>query len=164
MATDTVGIIALMNVLATVYKGGRWRALPPVTLAYSGILLAVAAATGAGVVNFRALVLDDALVASLRPLQLGGYEVSRVRGVLAEWDDLEAYLPRVNAAGSRAPSYRDESPHGHTCVGFLGLPHSSPAFAEELASLRAAVDEALPGCYAWLAEGSLHVTVRALDP
>ena len=64
MATDTVGIIALMNVLATVYKGGRWRALPPVTLAYSGILLAVAAAVGAGVVNFRALVLDDALVAS----------------------------------------------------------------------------------------------------
>ena len=64
MATDTVGIIALMNVLATIYKGGRWRALPPVTLAYSGILLAVAAATGAGVVNFRALVLDDALVAS----------------------------------------------------------------------------------------------------
>ena len=45
MATDTVGIIALMNVLATVYKGGRWRALPPVTLAYSAILLAVAAAT-----------------------------------------------------------------------------------------------------------------------
>ena len=33
-------------------------------------------------------------------------EQERVRGVLDEWSDLEAYLPRVNAPGSRIGSYR----------------------------------------------------------
>lgn len=90
-------------------------------------------------------------------------ECERVSGVLAEWDDLAAYLPRVNAAGSRASSYRDESPHGHTLVGFLHLPDAQPALAGELARFRAAVDAALPGCYSWFSETSLHVTVRSLD-
>ena len=85
------------------------------------------------------------------------------RSVLGEWDDLEAYLPKVNAPGSRAPSYRAASPAGHTCVHFLGLPAAAPELAAELASFREAVDAALPGLYEWLDEASLHVTVRSLD-
>mmetsp|Transcript_23062 Transcript_23062/g.34944 ORF Transcript_23062/g.34944 Transcript_23062/m.34944 type:complete len:216 (-) Transcript_23062:144-791(-) len=43
-----------------------------------------------------------------------------VNSVVEEWDDLLDYLPKVNAAGSRISSYRDQSPSGSTCVAFLG--------------------------------------------
>ncbi|CAK0897067.1 unnamed protein product [Prorocentrum cordatum] len=47
-------------------------------------------------------------------------EAARVRGVLAGWGDLEAYLPLVNQPGSRIGSYRDGSPSGACLVAFLG--------------------------------------------
>lgn len=52
-------------------------------------------------------------------------------------------------------------------------PHSQPrapvhanrrARADIIRRFRARVDVALPGLYTWFAEGSLHVTVRALVP
>jgi hypothetical protein len=89
-------------------------------------------------------------------------EMSRVRGVLAEWSDLGDYLPRANAPGSRIGSYRDASPSGETLVSFLA--QAAPAELWEcLAAFRAAVDTLLPGRYAWMASDSLHCTVRALD-
>jgi hypothetical protein len=104
----------------------------------------------------------------LRPLAAGAAavraattEVERVQGVLREWSDLREYLPRVNAPGSRAASYRELSPFGCTCVAFL--PGEHPVRAR-LARFRAAVDAALPGRYAWLSGPSLHCTLRALDP
>ena len=33
-----------------------------------------------------------------------------MRGVLDEWSDMQAYLERVNAPGSRIGSYREASP------------------------------------------------------
>ena len=43
-------------------------------------------------------------------------EQARVTSVLSEWDDLDEYLPRVNAPGSRIESYRETSPSGSTNV------------------------------------------------
>ena len=93
-------------------------------------------------------------------------ELDRVRGIIAEWEDLDAYLPKFNQAGSRAPSYREASPAGATLVAFL---HESNGGAthklmfELLDEFREAVDEALPGVYCWLEPESLHCTVRSLD-
>ena len=88
-------------------------------------------------------------------------ELARVEGVLSEWSDLEGYLSKVNAPGSRIATYREDSPQGCTCVGFLQpMPE---ALSAELASFRQAVDAALPGRYTWLESASLHCTLRALD-
>ena len=86
-------------------------------------------------------------------------EQARVRGVLDEWSDLETYLPRVNAPGSRIGSYREASPQGSTLVAFVG----ASELREVVALFRAAVDALLPGRYAWLDDASLHCTVRALS-
>ena len=85
-------------------------------------------------------------------------EQARVRGVLDEWSDLETYLPRVNAPGSRISSYREASPQGSTLVAFIG----ASELREVVAPFRSAVDALLPGRYAWLDDASLHCTVRAL--
>ena len=87
-------------------------------------------------------------------------EVARVNGVLSEWDPLEPYWPRVAAAGSRASSYRHESPAGCTCVAFLDF---GDELSEAIRAFRRDVDRLLPGHYAWLEERSRHCTLRALD-
>lgn len=89
-------------------------------------------------------------------------ERERVRQVLREWDDLDAYLGHVNAPGSRASSYREASPPGHTCVTFWG---DAPldGLRAWLHGLHQEVDRQFPGVYMWLDEASLHCTVRALD-
>ena len=91
-------------------------------------------------------------------------ELERVRGVLGEWDDLAAYLPKVNAPGSRIGSYRSASPSGSTLVAFLDAPNDAAprALFKAVRELKAAVDAALPGKYSWLDEASLHCTIRAL--
>lgn len=91
-------------------------------------------------------------------------ELERVRGVLGEWDDLGDYLPKVNAPGSRIGSYRHDSPSGSTLVAFLDGPNGAApaALFDAVRELKAAVDAALPGKYAWLDEASLHCTIRAL--
>lgn len=93
-------------------------------------------------------------------------ERARVSSVLGEWDDLEAYLPRVNAPGSRISSYREASASGQTLAAFL----SDAADAEKtyklrelLAAFELAVGALLPGAYQWLDPASLHCTVRSLD-
>ena len=86
-------------------------------------------------------------------------EQARVRGVLDEWSDLETYLPRVNAPGSRIGSYRESSPQGSTLVAFIG----ASELRELVARFCSAVDALLPGRYAWLDDASLHCTVRALS-
>lgn len=68
-------------------------------------------------------------------------EQARVRGVLDEWSDLETYLPRVNAPGSRISSYREASPQGSTLVAFIG----ASELRELVAQFRSAVDALLPG-------------------
>jgi hypothetical protein len=45
-------------------------------------------------------------------------EQSRVNSVISEWNDVQTYLPKVNAPGSRIGSYRQES-RGCTCVAFI---------------------------------------------
>ena len=90
----------------------------------------------------------------------------RVRGVVAEWDELKAYLPKFNQPGSRAASYREASPAGATLVAFLhgangGATHK--LLFELLDEFREAVDDALPGVYRWLDAASLHCTIRGLD-
>ena len=90
-------------------------------------------------------------------------ETSRVDGVLSEWDDVEEYLPRVNAPGSRISSYREASPAGATLVSFLRLSEEPGELARLLTAFRQAVEALLPGRYAWLSDESLHCTVRALD-
>jgi len=85
-----------------------------------------------------------------------------VQGVLREWDDLPQYLPAVNKPGSRIGSYREASPAGQTLVAFVA-DAAPPALHSALAAFRTAVDELLPGRYAWLEPASLHCTVRSLD-
>jgi hypothetical protein len=88
-------------------------------------------------------------------------EQIRVNSVISEWNDVQTYLPRVNALGSRIGSYRQES-RGCTCVAFIGstLPTHLRACLSEF---RDAVDEEFPGRYGWLDETSLHCTLRSLD-
>ena len=111
----------------------------------------------------RELLQPPAAVGSSAPHdgRASAAEQERVRGVLSEWDDAAAYLPKVNAPGARLASYREESPSGCTCVCYL--PHHADLL-ECLARFRAAIDEALPGRYGWLDDHSLHCTLRALDP
>jgi len=106
-------------------------------------------------------------------------ESQRVKSVLSEWDDLAAYLPRVNQPGSRISSYREASPSGSTLVTFIAPPPPDGNYSLEpdgdyclqrvtqlqtvLQGFRAAVDALFPGRYAWLEQESLHVTLRALD-
>ena len=101
---------------------------------------------------------DVALGSAVDDSEPSDAEQARVRGVLDEWSDLEAYLPRVNAPGSRIGSYREASPQGSTLVAFIG----ASELRELVAQFRSAVDALLPGRYAWLDDASLHCTVRAL--
>ena len=101
---------------------------------------------------------DVALGSAVDDSEPSAEEQARVRGVLDEWSDLEAYLPRVNAPGSRIGSYREASPQGSTLVAFVG----NSELRELVAPFRSAVDALLPGRYAWLDDASLHCTVRAL--
>ena len=101
---------------------------------------------------------DVALGSAVDDSEPSDAERERVRGVLDEWSDLEAYLPRVNAPGSRISSYRESSPQGSTLVAFIG----ASELRELVAQFRSAVDALLPGRYAWLDVASLHCTVRAL--
>jgi len=89
-------------------------------------------------------------------------ERQRVSAVLAEWNDEEKYLKKVNAPGSRISSYRNASPAGSTCVAYWGVDQGAHNLRQWLRGFRTAVDEALPGYYNWMAENSLHCTVRAL--
>ena len=102
---------------------------------------------------------DVALGSAVDDSEPSDAERERVRGVLDEWSDLEAYLPRVNAPGSRISSYRESSPQGSTLVAFIG----ASELRELVAQFRSAVDALLPGRYVWLAPASLHVTLRAAD-
>ncbi len=120
-------------------------------------------------------------------------ETFRVQQVLGEWKDAESYLARANAPGSRIDSYRAASPSGTSLVCFLRPPggaHRPPpatdtegaeemeveadeederehlalrGLLEAVAAFRSAVEELLPGRFAWLADESLHCTVRTLD-
>ena len=101
---------------------------------------------------------DVALGSAVDDSEPSDAEQAHVRGVLDEWSDLEAYLPRVNAPGSRIGSYRESSPQGSTLVAFVG----TSELRELVALFRSAVDALLPGRYAWLDDASLHCTVRAL--
>ena len=101
---------------------------------------------------------DVALGSAVDDSEPSAAEQARVRGVLDEWSDLETYLPRVNAPGSRISSYREASPQGSTLVAFIG----TSELRELVAQFRSAVDALLPGRYAWLDDASLHCTVRAL--
>ena len=101
---------------------------------------------------------DVALGSTVDDAEPSDAERERVRGVLDEWSDLETYLPRVNAPGSRISSYREESPSGVTLVAFVG----NSELRELVVQFRSAVDALLPGRYAWLDDASLHCTVRAL--
>ena len=101
---------------------------------------------------------DVALGSTADDSEPSAAEQARVRGVLDEWSDLETYLPRVNAPGSRIGSYREASPQGSTLVAFIG----ASELRELVAQFRSAVDALLPGRYAWLDDASRHCTVRAL--
>ena len=101
---------------------------------------------------------DVALGSAVDDSEPSDAEQARVCGVLDEWSDLETYLPRVNAPGSRIGSYRESSPQGSTLVAFIG----ASELRELVAQFRSAVDALLPGRYAWLDGASLHCTVRAL--
>jgi len=88
-------------------------------------------------------------------------EIKKVDDVVAEWSNLESYLPKINASGSRIASYREESPSGHTCVTFL---HPLPlSLTAKLSNFQNAINEAFPDRYEWLADKSLHCTLRSLD-
>ena len=88
-------------------------------------------------------------------------ERSRVNNVISEWNDVQTYLPKVNAHGSHIGSYR-QNLVGRTCVAFIDS--NVPQHLRDcLSEFRAAVDEEFPGRYAWLDQASLHCTLRSLD-
>jgi len=70
---------------------------------------------------------------------------------------LAAYWVDVARDGGREEHYRGAA-RGATLVA----PLPADVYAAQLAAFRDAVDAALPGAYAWFAEDSLHITVRAL--
>jgi len=82
-------------------------------------------------------------------------DAERARRVLAEPLE-EGYWFQASKDGNREAHYRGEAA-GMTLVSFL------PRAPARLAELRAAVEEALPGMYAFFEQASLHVTLRALS-
>ena len=96
-------------------------------------------------------------------------EVARVQSVLSEWDDIEGYLPKFNMPGSRISSYREASPSGATLVAFLfpdllcrPVCAGMPPLLKAISIFRDAVDQEFPGRWVWLADESLHCTIRSL--
>ena len=89
-------------------------------------------------------------------------ERSHVDSVVAEWDDIAAYLPNVNAPGSRIGSYRSVSANGSTLVGFLELSESD-VLRNHILGFQSAVNAMLPGLYHWLDPSSWHCTLRSLS-
>ncbi len=86
-------------------------------------------------------------------------EEERIRAALVHAEsNTSAYWFHVARDGGREAHYRADAA-GATLVAPLG---AAAASALNLASFRAAVDEALPGMYAWFDDTSLHMTVRAL--
>lgn len=94
-------------------------------------------------------------------------EKARVRTVLEEWegDNIDAYLDKANAPGSRASTYRTASPSGCTVVAFLSKAQNTNG--DELRRLmncfRQEVDTLFPGRFSWMSTNSLHCTLRSLD-
>jgi len=87
-------------------------------------------------------------------------EKTAVDKVVEEWCNLETYLPKANAPGSRISSYR-RAALGATCVAFLDpLPTELQQY---LTDFRKAVDNEFPSRYIWLEEYSLHCTLRSID-
>lgn len=88
-----------------------------------------------------------------------------VRQVLAEADDLKAYLPAVQRPGSVGRYRRDEG-LGSSLVAFVQPPASGDAPESGLlgavTAFRADVEKLLPGLYDFFPEHALHVTVRAI--
>jgi len=91
-------------------------------------------------------------------------ERERTQSVVDEWnDDLDSYLSKVNAPGSRIQSYRDASTAGgRTCAVFVDDDAMPSALRRCLGEFRRDVDVAFPGRYSWMGEGSLHCTLRSL--
>lgn len=92
-------------------------------------------------------------------------EKATADGVVDEWSDLESYLPKVNAPGSRIGSYRNDDSHGgsgSTCVAFLreSMPEE---MMRRLSEFEESVEREFPGRYSWLDKSSLHCTLRSLD-
>ena len=127
-------------------------------------------------INFKASGIDWDEEHDHEPAEA---ERQRVSAVLTEWNDEEKYLKKVhhcccccntspivvsqvNAPGSRISSYRSASPAGSTCVAYWGEGQGAHNLRQWLRGFRKAVDDALPGYYNWMAEESLHCTVRAL--
>ena len=89
-------------------------------------------------------------------------EVARVAAVLAEFDEDRdgSYSEAVAREGKRESAYRGAgAASGATLVAPLSV---TDVEALALQEFRDAVDAALPGCYAWFDDASLHVTVRGL--
>jgi len=105
--------------------------------------------------------LDFQLSDEYDPALPSDIELGKVDNVVAEWSDLETYLPKINASGSRISSYRGEPPSGYTCVTFL---HPLPiSLATKLANFQDAINAAFPDRYEWFDNESLHCTLRSLD-
>jgi hypothetical protein len=101
-----------------------------------------------------------ALAADADEASAGADSRARAAATLAEFDAarLGDYWFHVARDGGREGHYRGDA-RGATLVA--PLPAAAVA-ACGVAAFRAAVDDALPGRWAWFADESLHVTVRAL--
>jgi hypothetical protein len=80
--------------------------------------------------------------------------------VLSEFDNEPTYAEAVARDGKRESAYRGPgAASGATLVAPLS---ARDVEALSLQKFRDAVDEALPGAYAWFDDSALHVTVRGL--
>jgi len=84
---------------------------------------------------------------------------NRVNAVLSQWrrEGLSRYVPELVRSGFREGHYR----RSHRELSLVvSLVEPMPC----LDRFRSAVEERLPGRYAWFSDESLHVTVRSLGP
>ncbi|KAJ3391334.1 hypothetical protein HDU92_009101 [Lobulomyces angularis] len=80
-----------------------------------------------------------------------------VNNILAEMEDSEIYLKEVEKFGNRISHYR--SLHIETTlVAFI----DELVLKETILKFKREVDTVLPGCYEWISESALHVTIASL--
>jgi len=109
-------------------------------------------------------VRKDILLHKNRQLDLNSSVSSNERkvvdNVVKEWSNLDTYLPKVNAPGSRISSYREASGRGSTCVAFLDpLPNE---LWQCLTEFQKTLNDVFPERYVWLNDSSLHCTLRSI--
>lgn len=83
-----------------------------------------------------------------------------VEKVIHEWDDLQAYHPKVAQKGNRKDHYHQDiqTPESTLIYFFQSLENK-----QIIQKFQGMVEETLPGYYFWMPSSCIHMTIRAIQ-